>query len=287
MVASIRFPPPLPADTLPPGSERNMTSPLHPVALTIAGSDPSGGAGIQADLKTFHRFGAYGASALTLVTVQNTTGVSRVELLAPDLVVAQIDAVASDLPVAAAKTGALGSAATVAAVAEAAGRHAIPNLVVDPVMISKHGHALLDADAVATLRAALVPRATLVTPNLPEAALLLGGGAIESERDVEAAARALGAAGARAVLIKGGHSSGEEVADLLFARDTFLWLRGPRIATPHTHGTGCSYAAAIAARLAHGDALDAAVRTAHAWIARAIASAPGLGHGQGPIDHWA
>lgn len=263
-----------------------MTAPPPPVALTIAGSDPSGGAGIQADLKTFHHFRAYGTSALTLVTVQNTTGVSRVELLAPDLVVAQIDAVASDLPVAAAKTGALGSAAIVAAVAEAARRHAIPNLVVDPVMISKHGHALLDADAVATLRAALVSCARLVTPNLPEAALLLGGGAIESERDVEAAARALVAAGARAVLIKGGHASGDEVGDLLLDGDTPLWLRGPRIATPHTHGTGCSYAAAITARLAHGDALADAVRTAHAWIARAIANAPHLGHGQGPIDHW-
>lgn len=263
-----------------------MTALPPPVALTIAGSDPSGGAGIQADLKTFHRFGAYGASALTLVTVQNTTGVSRVELLAPDLVVAQIDAVASDLPVAAAKTGALGSAAIVAAVAEAVARHAIPNLVVDPVMLSKHGHALLGADAIATLRAALVPHAALVTPNLPEAALLLGGGAIDSARDVEAAARSLVAAGARAVLIKGGHGSGDEVADLLFGGGSLLWLRGPRVVTPHTHGTGCCYAAAIAARLARGDTLAAAVRTAHAWIARAIANAPGLGHGHGPIDHW-
>ncbi|MCU0667788.1 MAG: bifunctional hydroxymethylpyrimidine kinase/phosphomethylpyrimidine kinase [Myxococcota bacterium] len=264
-----------------------MTASTPPVALTIAGSDPSGGAGLQADLKTFHRHRVYGASALTLVTVQNTTGVVRVDLLAPDLVVAQIDAVASDLPVAAAKTGALGSAAIVAAVADAVRRHAIPHLVVDPVMISKHGHALLDGDAVATLLAALVPRAALLTPNRPEAAALLGGGAVESERDVESAARALVAAGARAVLIKGGHASGDEVADLLFDGDTCLWLRGPRVATPHTHGTGCSYAAAITARLAQGDSLVDAVRTAHAWIARAIANAPGLGHGQGPIDHWA
>ena len=133
----------------------------------------------------------------------------------------------------------------------------------------------------------LVPRAALLTPNRPEAAALLGGGAVDRDDDVEAAARALVAAGARAVLIKGGHASGDEVADLLFDGTAFVWLRGPRIATPHTHGTGCSYAAAITARLAHGDALAVAVRIAHAWIARAIANAPGLGHGQGPIDHWA
>jgi hydroxymethylpyrimidine/phosphomethylpyrimidine kinase len=260
-----------------------MTPP--PVALTIAGSDSGGGAGIQADLKTFHRFGVYGTSALTLVTAQNTTGVARVDGLAPDLVVAQIDAVATDFVVAATKTGALGTAAVVSAVAEAVARHRLAPLVVDPVMVSKHGRALLDADAVRALEAELLPHATLLTPNRPEAERLAGG-AIASSRDVEEAARALVARGARAVLVKGGHGEGDEVADLLLVGGVATWLRAPRIATPHTHGTGCSYAAAIAARLAHGDALDVAVRTAHAWLARAIANAPGLGRGQGPIDHW-
>jgi len=264
-----------------------MNGTRPPVALTIAGSDSGGGAGIQADLKTFHRHGVYGTSAITLVTAQNTTGVARVELLDPTLVAAQIDAVASDFAVAAAKTGALGSAAIVAAVAERVARHRIAPLVADPVMLSKHGHALLDADAVEAFVRALLPLAALVTPNRPEAEILAGGGAIASEADALEAARAIAAKGARAVLIKGGHGTGDEVADLLVEAGVATWLRSPRIATSHTHGTGCSYAAAITARLAHGDALEAAVRTAHAWIARAIARAPGLGRGQGPIDHWA
>ena len=258
----------------------------RPVALTIAGSDPSGGAGIQADLKTFHHFQVYGTSALTLVTAQNTIGVQRVELLAPDLVIAQIDAVASDFEVAAAKTGALGSAAIVAAVAEACARHRIARLVVDPVMISKHGHALLPADAIDALRRALLPRAALLTPNLPEAAALVGG-ALATERDIEDAARALHALGAAAVLLKGGHGAGDEVADLLFDGRDCTWLRAPRQHTPHTHGTGCTISAAITARLALGDDLVHAVRTAQAFVLRAIATAPGLGHGQGPVNHWA
>jgi hydroxymethylpyrimidine/phosphomethylpyrimidine kinase len=264
----------------------NMTAPSRPVALTIAGSDSGGGAGIQADLKVFHRFGVYGTSAVTLVTAQNTLGVQRVELLAPDLVVAQIDAVASDFAVAAAKTGALGSAAIVAAVAEAVARHRLAKLVVDPVMISKHGHALLDPAAVDALRVALLPRAALVTPNLPEAAALVGG-ELTTECDVENAARALHAQGAAAVLVKGGHGEGEEVADLLFDGRDCTWLRAPRLHTQHTHGTGCTYSAAITARLALGDDLATAVRTAHAFVARAIATAPGLGRGCGPVNHWA
>jgi hydroxymethylpyrimidine/phosphomethylpyrimidine kinase len=263
-----------------------MTIARPPVALTIAGSDSGGGAGLQADLKTFHQLGVYGTTAVTLVTAQNTTGVSRVQLLAPDLVAAQIDAVAVDFPIAAAKTGALGSAAIAAAVADAVARHRIAPLVVDPVLLSKHGDALLDAGAVETLVRALVPLAALVTPNRPEAEVLIGG-SISTDADVLEAARVLGARGARAVLIKGGHAAGDEVADLLYDGTTATWLRAPRIDTPHTHGTGCSYAAAIAARLAHGEALDTAGRTAHAWLARAIASAPGLGRGQGPINHWA
>jgi len=263
-----------------------MNANRPPVALTIAGSDSGGGAGIQADLKTFHRHGVYGTSAITLVTAQNTTGVARVELLPPDLVVAQIEAVATDLPIAAAKTGALGAAPIVAAVAASVGRHRIAPLVVDPVMISKHGHALLDAGAVESLVRDLLPLAALVTPNLPEAEALTGA-VIASEADAVAAARAIAAKGARAVLIKGGHGAGDEVADLLWDGAVATWLRAPRRATPHTHGTGCSYAAAITARLAHGDTLLDAVRTSHAWLARAIATAPGLGHGHGPINHWA
>ena len=263
-----------------------MAATRRHTALTIAGSDSGGGAGIQADLKTFHHFGVYGTSAVTLITAQNTTGVQRVELLAPELVVAQIDAVANDFEVAAAKTGALGSAAIVAAVAESVTRHRLARLVVDPVMISKHGHALLDASAIDVMRRALLPRAALLMPNLPEAAALVEG-EVASERDIEAAARALHAQGAAAVLVKGGHGAGAEVADLLFDGRRCTWLRAPRQHTPHTHGTGCSYAAAITARLALGDELERAVYTAHAWLARAIATAPGLGHGQGPVNHWA
>ena len=263
-----------------------MAATRRHTALTIAGSDSGGGAGIQADLKTFHHFGVYGTSAVTLITAQNTTGVQRVELLAPELVVAQIDAVANDFEVAAAKTGALGSAAIVAAVAEAVTRHRLARLVVDPVMISKHGHALLDASAIDVMRRALLPRAALLMPNLPEVAALVEG-EVASERDIEAAARALHAQGAAAVLVKGGHGAGAEVADLLFDGRRCTWLRAPRQHTPHTHGTGCSYAAAITARLALGDELERAVYTAHAWLARAIATAPGLGHGQGPVNHWA
>jgi hydroxymethylpyrimidine/phosphomethylpyrimidine kinase len=257
-----------------------------PIALTIAGSDSGGGAGIQADLKTFHRFAVYGTSAVTLVTAQNTRGVRRVEVLPPALVAAQIDAVAEDLRPDAAKTGALGSAAVVAAVADAVRRHRIAPLVVDPVLRSKHGEALLDPDAVEVLRRELVPQAALLTPNAPEAAVLAGG-AIESERDVETAARALGALGARAVLITGGHLAGVEAVDWLFDGRSCIALRAPRIPTRHTHGTGCTLSAAIAAQLARGAGLEEAVRAAHAFVARAIASAPDLGGGHGPVNHWA
>jgi hydroxymethylpyrimidine/phosphomethylpyrimidine kinase len=228
----------------------------------------------------------YGTSALTLVTAQNTRGVDRLELLAPDLVTAQIDAVAGDLPIAAAKTGALGAVAIVEAVAGAVAAHGIAPLVVDPVMLSKHGAPLLDAGAVAALARLLLPRAALFTPNLPEAEALLGR-RLADPHAVEDAAQALVARGAAAVLVKGGHGRGTEVADLLFDGDTMTWLRAPRLDTPHTHGTGCTFAAAITARLALGDALAAAVRTAHAWLGRAIATAPGLGHGHGPVNHWA
>ncbi len=254
--------------------------------MTIAGSDSSGGAGLQADLKTFHRFGVYGTSAVTLVTAQNTTGVDAVETMPPALVSAQILAVARDLPVAAAKTGALGGAAIVEAVSDALAACQPFPLVVDPVLVTKHGDALLDAAGVDALQRRLLPRAVLLTPNAPEASALLGGGVIESERDLDAAARALQAQSATAVLLKGGHLPGNEVVDLFFDGHTLVSLRAPRIDTVHTHGTGCTLSAAITAHLALGSDLEGAVRAAVEFVRRAIAAAPGLGRGQGPLNHW-
>ena len=257
------------------------------IALTIAGSDSGGGAGIQADLKTFHHFGVYGASAIALVTAQNTLGVRCVEPLAASLVAAQIDAVAEDLRPDAVKTGALGSASIVEVVAAAVARHALAPLVVDPVMVAKGGDTLLDGDAVDALRRLLLPQAALVTPNLPEAAALLGGPVEPAPRGLRDAAQALVALGARAALVKGGHAAGSEVVDVLADRHDVVTLRAARIDTRHTHGTGCTYSAAITARLALGDDVTAAVRAAHAWLQRAIATAPGLGGGHGPLNHWA
>lgn len=257
-----------------------------PVALTIAGSDSGGGAGIQADLKTFHHFGVYGTSALTLITAQNTVGVREVHLLPPELVAAQIEAVAGDFELRAAKTGALGSEELIEAVATGAAEHAIPNLVVDPVMISKHGDPLLPKGAVDTLERRLFPLAALVTPNLREAAELLGA-PVENEDRMRDAARAVCDLGAAAVLVKGGHLPGEEAVDLFYDGAEFLRLAAPRLDTPHTHGTGCTCSAAIAALLARGETLVDAVRQAKDFLSRAIGSAPGLGRGHGPVNHWA
>jgi hydroxymethylpyrimidine/phosphomethylpyrimidine kinase len=255
-------------------------------ALTIAGSDSSGGAGIQADLKTFQRFGVYGASALTLITAQNTVGVRELYLLPRELVASQIAAVAEDLDLRAAKTGALGSAALIETVADAAVQHGIPNLVIDPVMISKHGDALLAEDAVEALKSRLFPGATLVTPNLHEAGALLGK-PVQSEARMRDAARALRDLGAAAVLVKGGDLPGDEAVDLLYDGAEFVRLSAPRIDTVHTHGTGCTYAAAITALLARGEPLVDAACRAKDFMTRAIRSAPGLGHGHGPVNHWA
>jgi len=257
-----------------------------PIALTIAGSDSGGGAGIQADLKTFHRFGVYGTSALTLITAQNTVRVWELHLLQPDLVAKQIEVVAGDFEVRAAKTGALGSAELIEVVAAAVEEHAIANLVVDPVMISKHGDPLLPKGAVEVLRGRLFPRAALVTPNLYEAAELLGR-PVESEKQMQDAARAVCDLGAAAVLVKGGQLPGKEAVDLFYDGAAFVRLAAPRIDTSHTHGTGCTYSAAITALLARGETMVDAVRQAKDFISRAIASAPGLGHGHGPVDHWA
>jgi hydroxymethylpyrimidine/phosphomethylpyrimidine kinase len=254
------------------------------VALTIAGSDPSGGAGIQADLKTFHQFGVYGEAVVTLVTVQNSVRVSRVEVMPAALVTEQIAAVVEDIPPGAAKTGALGSAEVVRAVARAAAGFAFP-LVVDPVMVSKHGLPLLPEDAVRAMRDDLIPVATLVTPNVPEAEALTGS-RIRTLVDVRAAAQAIYAEGPRAVLIKGGHLDGDAV-DVLFDDDGFQEFAAPRLGTRHTHGTGCTYSAAIAAGLARGLGLAEAVGRAKRFVHEAIRTNPGLGQGCGPVNHHA
>ena len=258
---------------------------MTPIALTIAGSDPSGGAGLQADLKTFHRFGVYGEAVVTLITVQNSRGVTRVDGLSADLVTAQIDAVLSDIPPRAAKTGALGSSAVVEAVATLAASFAFP-LVLDPVMISKHGARLLDPDSVGMLVKRLVPSAFLLTPNLDEAAELAGFPVRDRESMLKAA-RAIADLGARNVLVKGGHLEGDALDLLYTASGAVHEFSAPRIATRHTHGSGCTYSAAITAELAKGTALEEAVRLAKAFVTRAISTNPGLGAGQGPLNHHA
>lgn len=254
------------------------------VALTIAGSDPSGGGGSQADLKTFHQFGVYGEAAITLVTVQNTLSVSRVEVLPRDLVIQQIEAVLSDIPPAAAKIGALGSTEIVDAVAELAKSFEFP-LVVDPVIMSKHGARLTSVDAEEALKRRLLPQALLVTPNIPEAEALTGLN-IRNEDDMRAAAGRLLDLGCQAVLIKGGHLPCEPI-DFLFGCGAPLYLYGERIQTQHTHGTGCTYSAAITAGLAKHSNLRDAVSTAKAFIQRAIETAPHFGAGCGPVNHFA
>jgi hydroxymethylpyrimidine/phosphomethylpyrimidine kinase len=257
---------------------------MSSVCLTIAGSDPSGGAGVQADLKTFHQFGAYGEAAITLLTVQNTVRVSRVQVLPPWLVLEQIAAVIEDIPPAAAKTGALGSAEVVEAVARAAAGWSFP-LVVDPVMISKHGLPLLPQDAIGIVRGKLLRRAALVTPNVPEAEALAGM-KIVTLNDMREAAAAIHRLGAGAVLIKGGHLAGD-ATDVLYDGREWRDFPGERIETPHTHGTGCTYSAAITAGLASGKALADAVAAAKRFIEAAIRTNPGLGHGEGPVNHHA
>lgn len=254
------------------------------VALTIAGSDPSGGAGIQADLKTFHQFGVYGEAVITLLTVQNSKGVSRVEVMPPDLVVEQIAAVVGDIPPQAAKTGALGGIEAVEAVARAAEQFEFP-LVVDPVMISKHGAPLMAAEARRAVVERLLPRAFLITPNVPEAEALCGL-EIRDADGMKAAAESLQRMGARNVLIKGGHLIGKAL-DVLLTAAGFEQFGAERIETAHTHGTGCTYAAAITAELAKGTALNAAVGRAKTFITEAIRTNPGLGHGTGPVNHHA
>jgi hydroxymethylpyrimidine/phosphomethylpyrimidine kinase len=255
-----------------------------PIALTIAGSDSGGGAGIQADLKTFHAFGVFGTSAVTAVTAQNTLGVEAIHSVPLTDVRAQIDAVVADLRPAALKTGMLASASLVTTVATAIREHGLETVVVDPVMVATSGDRLLAADAERTLVAELLPLATLLTPNLEEASIL-SGIPVEDVASMRAAAVGLVEMGASAVLVKGGHLDGDAV-DLLWDGATErVWSR-PRIDTRHTHGTGCTLSAAVTAGLAHGRDLISAVDAATRFIRRAIADAPGLGHGRGPVNHF-
>jgi hydroxymethylpyrimidine/phosphomethylpyrimidine kinase len=257
--------------------------PAVPVALTIAGSDSGGGAGIQADLLTFAAFGVHGASAVAALTAQNTTGVRGVLAVEPAFVAQQIDAVLDDLDVRAAKTGMLLRAEVVEAVAGRLGARPVPHLVVDPVMVATSGAVLLEEAAITALRGRLVPLATLVTPNLREAEVLTGR-PVTTPAEMRAAAHALVAMGARAALVKGGHLSGDAL-DVLFDGRELSEFSAPRIATRSTHGTGCTLSAAITAALALGLPLAEAVAEAKAYVMRAIAAAPAIGHGARPVNH--
>lgn len=255
------------------------------VALTIAGSDPSGGAGLQADHKTFAAFGVYGASVVTALTVQDTTGVHAVVPVEPALVEAQLAAVLGDLPVAAAKTGMLAGAAVLDAVVRTLRARPVPALVVDPVLVATTGRVLADDTLLPALRDRLLPLASVVTPNLAEAAALTGL-AVDDVRGMHAAARALVALGARAALVTGGHLAGPP-CDVLLVDGVVHEIRGTRVAVERTHGTGCTFSAAVAAGLAVGCSLPDAARAAHEYVARALAGAPALGRGHRPLDHRA
>jgi hydroxymethylpyrimidine/phosphomethylpyrimidine kinase len=257
------------------------------IALTIAGSDSSGGAGIQADLKTFSAFSVYGASVLTALTAQNTRGVTAVEPVAPAFVLAQIDAVLSDLDVGAVKTGMLANAAIVEAVAARLRRDSRQPLVVDPVMVATSGDVLLEPNAIDAIKRNLIPLAVVITPNLPEAARLLDTEVAASEAAAARQAQALLGLGCGAVLIKGGHGSGGEAVDYLCDASGIRRFVQPRIDTPHTHGTGCTLSAAIAALLARGLSLSEAVGRAKAFVWHALQAGRdlGVGRGNGPVDH--
>lgn len=250
-------------------------------ALTIAGSDSGGGAGVQADLRTFQAHGVFGTTAITAVTAQNTRGVRSVQIIDPAMVAAQIDAVADDFSVRATKIGMLATSDIIRVVALALGRHHLGSIILDPVMVAKGGDSLLAEDAVTTLRQILLPRATLVTPNIPEAEVLTGR-SITSVADMRAAAVLLLSSGVQAVVIKGGHLDGPAV-DVYADAHGVEEFSAVRVDTMHTHGTGCTFSSAVAARVALGDPLKSAVRQAKAYVLRAIEQAPGLGSGHGPL----
>jgi hydroxymethylpyrimidine/phosphomethylpyrimidine kinase len=258
---------------------------MTPVALTIAGSDSGGGAGIQADLKTFAAFGVFGTSALTALTAQNTRGVTAIAEVEPAFVAAQIDAVADDFEIAAAKTGMLARAAVIEAVAERIRARQIKNLVVDPVMAAASGDVLLKPDAIGMMRDTMLPLAAVVTPNLREAELLTGA-KISTTDEMAAAARAIVALGARAALVKGGALAGDAI-DVLFDGRAIREFHAPRITGPRAHGAGCTLSAAIAACLALGSPLERAIADAKAFVTRAIETAPRIGHGARPLNHLA
>jgi hydroxymethylpyrimidine/phosphomethylpyrimidine kinase len=259
-----------------------------PIALTIAGSDSSGGAGIQADLKTFAAFGVYGASVITALTAQNTQGVTGIHQVPADFVTAQIDAVFGDLDVKAVKIGMVSQRAAIEAIMAGLARWSPKHIVLDPVMVATSGDRLLAPDAIEALRLKLIPRAALITPNLPEAAALLDEQVASSESQIESQGKRLLTMGCGAVLIKGGHGQGAESIDYLFLQAGVVALAAPRIASKNTHGTGCSLSSAIAAGLAKGDDLETAVRNAKTWVTAAIAAADRLsvGRGHGPIHHF-
>jgi hydroxymethylpyrimidine/phosphomethylpyrimidine kinase len=261
---------------------------MTPVAVTIAGSDSSGGAGIQADLKTFAALGVYGASVIAALTAQNTKGVTGIHDVPADFIAQQIDAVFSDLDVNAVKIGMLSQVAAIQAVAQGLSRHKAKNIVLDPVMVATSGDRLLTSEAVAVLRRDLIPRAIVVTPNLLEAAVLTGVSIARNEREMGVQAREILALGARNVLIKGGHSDGAESADLWVGQGEVVRLSVKRIATNNTHGSGCTLSSARAAGLAKGLGLIAAVQEAKAYVTAAIAAADRLtiGHGHGPLNHF-
>ena len=254
-------------------------------ALTIAGSDSGGGAGIQADLKTFAAHGVYGTSAIAALTAQNTRAVTGIHAVPAEFVVAQIDAVASDIDIAAAKTGMLATPAVVEAVADALARWAFPFVVVDPVMVAKSGDRLLADEAVQSVVRHLLPRATVVTPNRMETEVLIGR-AVRTRDEARDAARRLIDLGARAAIVKGGHFDEPDVVDLLFDGREIVEYRHQRHTSRHTHGTGCTFASAVAANLALGHALPEAVRRATEYVAGAIAHGLAIGHGHGPLDHF-
>jgi hydroxymethylpyrimidine/phosphomethylpyrimidine kinase len=256
-----------------------------PVALTIAGSDSGGGAGIQADLKTYAALGVYGVTVITAVTAQNTVGVRAVQDIEPEIIQAQLDAVADDFEVRALKTGMLANARIIDVVALGIQRHRLAPLVIDPVMVAKSGDRLLREDAVDALRQRLMPLARVVTPNIPEAEVL-SGITIRSMDDRERAARAILALGAHAVVVKGGHAFDDPVVDLLVEDAGVTPFSAPRVTTDQTHGTGCTFSAAIAAGLARGMSVPAAVGSARAYVSHALREAPGLGHGHGPLQHF-
>jgi hydroxymethylpyrimidine/phosphomethylpyrimidine kinase len=264
-----------------------MTRMTPPIALTIAGSDPSGGAGVQADLKTFTALGVYGASVITALTAQNTRGVTGVHKVPAEFIAAQFDAVTSDLAVAAVKTGMLGDVETVMTVAALLKKLKPQHLVVDPVMVATSGDRLLDADAISAVRDHLIPLAGLITPNIPEAAALLETAQATTVRDMEEQGRQLLELGCSAVLIKGGHGAGADAVDILVTAQRAEHYSQPRVATRNTHGTGCTLAAAVTAGLANGLTLQAAVQQGKDFVWRALQSGADykIGGGHGPVDH--